>query len=334
MRVYGTYYYPKQSRSSAAFLDYTPQSVSIWVDNRQIANHQQWQKAEKLQGLPSDLLFADGSRFVPDDCDFYWPNTSKAEKLTHSLEQNRLLLLGCLLGSILLVWLLLTRGIPAVAVYAVKVVPQSVLQHTSEQVLYAMEKTTLDPSQLPQKQQQHLRQLWQQHLAQLPLKQSHYQLLFYHSDVMGANAFALPSGQVVITDQLAELLKNNDTALLAVMLHEIGHVEHHHGVRLTAQSAIGAITFALVFGDLEGIAEIVLGTGSTLLEQRFSRDMEREADDFSLTHLQKLGYSKHAFAEAMSLIAKQHSDNEALPEWLEYFSSHPSFKERIEKTKN
>jgi Zn-dependent protease with chaperone function len=53
-----------------------------------------------------------------------------------------------------------------------------------------------------------------------------------------ANAFALPNGRVVVTDELVELLKNDSDALRAVLLHEIGHVQHHHSIRLAAQAAV------------------------------------------------------------------------------------------------
>ena len=50
-----------------------------------------------------------------------------------------------------------------------------------------------------------------------------------------------------------------------------------------------AIAFAMIFGDLEGFAEVVLGTGSTILQQRFSQGMEKEADEFALQHMKQHG---------------------------------------------
>ncbi len=50
---------------------------------------------------------------------------------------------------------------------------------------------------------------------------------------VGANAFALPSGIVVMTDELVELAKTDDE-LVAVLAHEIGHVRGRHALRQTA----------------------------------------------------------------------------------------------------
>ena len=57
-----------------------------------------------------------------------------------------------------------------------------------------------------------------------PLDDGHvYQLEFRHGGYIDANAFALPSGIIVMTDELVELAKSDDE-LISVLAHEIGHV--------------------------------------------------------------------------------------------------------------
>ncbi len=152
------------------------------------------------------------------------------------------------------------------------------------------------------------------------------------SDYFSANAFALPNGQVVVTDELVELLKNEPDALRAILLHEIGHVQHHHSIRLAAQAAASTVVFAVIFGDLEGILEVVLGSGSSFLQQAFSRDMEQEADEYAIKNLLKLGYSNHDFADAIEALEKNLKAREGTYDetWLKYLSTHPSSQERIE----
>jgi Zn-dependent protease with chaperone function len=56
------------------------------------------------------------------------------------------------------------------------------------------------------------------------------QLLFRDGGSVGANAFALPGGTVIATDQFIQLSENDDE-IIAVLAHEIGHVRHQHSLR-------------------------------------------------------------------------------------------------------
>jgi Zn-dependent protease with chaperone function len=234
----------------------------------------------------------------------------------------------------LVLWWLIAIDIPATASSMVPLVPDKVRQQMGQHTFYTLKKTTLQPSELPAEQQQELQQLWQQSLAQLPLRYQDYQLHFFRSRLLGANAFALPDGTVVITDDLVKRLAEQPDALLAIMLHEIGHVEQQHSMRLVAQSLGAALVFGILFGDVETLGELVLGSGAGLLQNAFSRDMEREADQFALTHLQLLGKSPNAFADAMTALLQQQEnsdvDHSAL---LKYLSTHPDTAERIEQAR-
>jgi Zn-dependent protease with chaperone function len=102
---------------------------------------------------------------------------------------------------------------------------------------------------------------------------------------------------------------------------------------MAAQAAAGAIAFAMIFGDLEGFAEVVLGTGSTILQQRFSQDMEKEADEFALQHMKQHGIDPKEFAKALEIIVEQAGielENDEEGAWSKYLSTHPSIKSRID----
>ena len=81
---------------------------------------------------------------------------------------------------------------------------------------------------------------------------------------------------------------------------------------------------ALVGGDLNGISEALLGTGNTLLQASFSRDMEREADAYARDALRGL-------ASPAELDIRSHSTNEASDyhQVLNYLSTHPAHDERV-----
>ena len=149
--------------------------------------------------------------------------------------------------------------------------------------------------------------------------------------------------------KLVDLMIDTPDVLTAVLLHEIGHVERQHGLKLVAQSTASALVFTLIFGDIEGIGEVMLGAGSVALQNAFSRQMESEADDYAHQQLLKLGLSAALFADAMKMISASHSitlkiqdvsENEELNEgtwrqWLNdglaLFNTHPSTETRIQR---
>lgn len=107
----------------------------------------------------------------------------------------------------LLLWLILYRLIPSVAVYSVNLAPASTIETMGEQTLSVIEKVALEPSQLSTNKQSEIQQQWRLMLNSLNLDSAKFRLSFYQSDYFSANAFALPNGRVVVTDELVDLLK-------------------------------------------------------------------------------------------------------------------------------
>ncbi len=327
MLIPGNYFEPGCSRSLACTAELIGTRVQLHgKDGTALQCDSDYRVEPGLPGLADELIFAAGGRFIPSEAGFRWPEPGKGDAI-RTLEQNKWAALGALLATPLLLWLIFTRGIPALAVYSVEWVPDKVIEQAGEQALQAIEALALEPTELDEETQKNIRNDWQQLLAPLGLDHTRYRLAFYHSEPLGANAFALVNGQVIVTDDLVTLLADHPDAINAVLLHEIGHVYHRHGLRLTAQSAASSVAFALLFGDLEGIAEVVLGSGSVLMQQHFSRDMEREADAFALSRLSRLGKPPAAFADAIDTLMDVKEENQAL--WARYLSSHPASEERI-----
>ena len=285
-----------------------------------------------IPGLPVELRLRDGAVFVPDDSRYRWPQLSKGAGMAERLESHKMSILAAIVLSPLLLWWIIVDLMPMLAGAAVPWVPDSVKQQMGRQTFYSLQQTALAPTELPAAEQAMVRYHWQMALQQLQLEQQQYRLHLFKSDFFGANAFALPDGTVVMTDQLVSLLKDNPDAILAVLLHEIGHVEGQHSVRLIAQSLGATLVIGIVFGNPEGVADLLLGSGSVLLQNAFSRDMEREADQFAIAKLTALGKSPQAFADAMSaLLASHGGDNEQTSALLKYLSTHPDTRERIEQ---
>lgn len=332
--IKGCYYYPNSSQHQHCFATINESQIQL-VDTQQNTLLSvlitECQIDSPLRGVASELSFADGGRFVPEDISHRWGFTDKKTGMIERLEKSKPLIVASIILIPLLLWFILYRGIPAIAVYSVSLASPATVEAMGEQTLSVIEKVALAPTQLNDETQNDIQLTWLQMLDKLHLDSAKYRLSFYQSDYFAANAFALPHGRVIVTDELVILLKDKPDALRAILLHEIGHVEYHHGIRLAAQATASTIVLAIIFGDLEGISEIVLGSSSSFLQQAFSRDMEREADKFAIEKLITLGYSNHDFANAIQALQKKLDEQTQLDEsWLKYLSTHPSSQERID----
>jgi Zn-dependent protease with chaperone function len=154
---------------------------------------------------------------------------------------------------------------------------------------------------------------------------------FRQSETMGANAFALPNGTIVITDELVKLIGDNHDLLTAILLHEIGHVEHKHFMRLISESLATSISVNYFFADLGGLAEFVAGVSNIIVQNQFSRKLEWEADNYALSKLVELGMDRESFAEAMQKLAVTLPKESKLTLLLQ---SHPSMQSRIDNAKD
>ncbi|MFD2271073.1 M48 family metallopeptidase [Undibacterium arcticum] len=75
-----------------------------------------------------------------------------------------------------------------------------------------------------------------------------YELVFRHSNI-GPNAFALPNGTIILTDQLV-MLARNDPAVLAVLAHELGHLQQRHSLRRVFQTVGVGVAIHFMLGDV------------------------------------------------------------------------------------
>ena len=138
------------------------------------------------------------------------------------------------------------------------------------------------------------------------------------------NAFALPGGQVYIT---AGLLKHltNEAQLAGVLSHEVGHVVGRHSAEHVAkaqftQILVGAAGVAASDdrGDGQRAAAVAAMVGS-LVNMKFSRGDESEADSFGVKYMSQAGYDPRSMVELMRIL-KSASGPARQPEFM---STHP-----------
>lgn len=158
------------------------------------------------------------------------------------------------------------------------------------------------------------------------------EIRFRSSATLGANAIAFPSGIIVFTDEMVDAAANDDE-LVGVLAHELGHIHHRHGLRAWLQSSVTALAVALLTGDATSVTAFAAALPAVLVEAKFSREFEAEADDYALDLLTELEVSPQHLADLLlRLEGVGREDGGGEDEGvLGYLSSHPATAERIEQ---
>ena len=289
--------------------------------------------SDRLANTPRFLYLPDGAKCEIADNDAidafvaaYRSNrTTRFAALIHHLERHWAAVLAAVGMTALFVWLAIDRGIPAAASAAVDLVPLSVDIGMGEQTLAFFDERLFEPSALPPSRQQELRNHFKQVAAPLAVDERDARLEFRKSKVVGANAFALPDGTILVTDELVALARS-DAELIAVLAHEVGHLVHRHSLRGLLQGTGAAAVMVLVTGDVSSVASLAAALPVLLVESSYSRAFEREADTYAAAYLDGAGIDRAHFVT----ILKRMTDGEDPPGVVGYLSSHPVTDERIE----
>ncbi len=212
-------------------------------------------------------------------------------------------------------------GIPALATLVARMLPPSVDEQLGAGALEALDESTFAPSALPEEREREVSALFErlEALAQLGRDA---RLELRAGGELGANAFALPSGIVVVTDELVALAAD-DAELAAVLAHELGHVGHRHSLRAALQGVGIGVLIGAALGDFASDSSLVLP--ATLVQLQYSRRFELEADAFSQDLLARTELNPQALGRMLERLEHAHA-GASLPAYL---SSHPATEERV-----
>ena len=264
-----------------------------------------WHAQRVQQRLVVDLQ--DGGSLEVDDAPRWHAALQAAGQrptLAHRMQTRWPAFVGVLLVAAVGLTLFYRYGTPWAATQLTRFVPLAWETALSSDALTRMDDGYLKPSQLPAARQAELRQRFDTLVAQTPPNLQRYggyaprYTLSFRSG-MKANAFALPGGTIVVTDDLvheAREQKLGDDAIVGVLAHEIGHVAHRHTTRLLVEQGVLNIGLGLALGDVSGM----LSTGSALLTGlAYRRNHEREADCFAIA---LMGHAKLPTAPMADLL--------------------------------
>jgi len=219
-------------------------------------------------------------------------------------------------------------GLPWVSEKLAADMPEMVLQSVSDQALASLDGHFLAPSKLSLARQEALSARFAALKPPVGYPVGH-RVIFRANRAMRANAIALPSGTIILTDDLVTL-SANDSELMGVLAHELGHVQARHGMRLVLQSSIVGLITAWFVGD---ISSAIAAAPAALLQASYSREFEREADEFASRMLESNAISPRCLADILLRMEK------AIPEaatggrdakFSDYLASHPATAERLD----
>lgn len=145
------------------------------------------------------------------------------------------------------------------------------------------------------------------------------------------NAFALPGGQVFITEGLRKNLKT-EGELAGVLGHEIGHVVARHSAEQVAKSRLtqglsGAAAVAAYDPDRPATMATAAAAAmvAKLLTLRFGREDELEADRLAVRFTGESGYDPRAMVGVMQTLERAGGTSRG-PEFLQ---THPNPGNRV-----
>lgn len=258
------------------------------------------------------------------------PQEGRTEGVVAWLEQRWWVALVCLAGTLGGLAFGYFVGLPAAAEHVAARIPMEYERKLGEQAVAWLDQNKLfRPSTVDAETRETLTRGFTEFTRDLPLA-AHYRLEFRASPAIGPNAFAFPGGMVVMTDELIEL-SDSPEEVLAVLAHEIGHVEQRHALRHLLQDSATAVLAAAVTSDAASLSLAVSGLPVILARAKYSRGFETEADNFGFALLQRHDISPEHFATMMEKLRAGASEA-GEREWS-FLSTHPVTADRIARAR-
>lgn len=284
----------------------------------------------RVANTQRQIIMPDGDMFVTHDnnaVDAMIAKISLQQKntiqsLLYYLESHISAIAALIVVSIIAVFIFIKFIFPAIVTHIAYSIPTSTLHLISEKTVEYLDNQFFTTTQLPQARILTINAQFKEFIATIPDKDNYtFTLYFRHSNFIGPNAFALPDGTFIITDDFVKLIQHKQE-LFTILAHETAHVVYRHGVRnILLNSGLLVIAIA-IFGDV--VSTTTIGLPLLLIHNGYSREFERQADDFAIDYCKKNHISGKHFVSLYKRLQQKAPTN--IPSLL---STHPSDKERL-----
>jgi predicted Zn-dependent protease len=306
---------------SAGKLKIVGRDIDLEVDARRV------RRSLRVANTPRWLYLPGGGACVTEDNDAVdrLTHARRYERILHRWESRPAYAAACIFLVAGALWALVTQVVPAGVEQIAERIPIETEAALGRQTLSGMDEHLLEPSQLPEARRVSLARQFAD-MVRAAGEATPYRLEFRSSPVIGANAFALPSGIIVMTDQMVQAAAD-DAEVLGVLAHELGHVRHRHTMRRLLEGSVVVLIIAAITGDVASATSLAAAAPTVLLQMKYSRDNEREADRYAIEMMRRAGYDPASLAALLKRIEAE------LPKRLRamvpgYLSSHPPTEER------
>jgi Zn-dependent protease with chaperone function len=246
---------------------------------------------------------------------------------------------GTLLAALLLVVLVAAGyrwGLPLAARGALAFVPAAADRSVGAAALASIDGRWLMPSTLPAQQRERITQEFARAVERAyPAGRRPVYDLQFRKSKLGPNAFALPGGTIVLTDEMVRLLDGQERVVIGVLGHELGHVRRRHSMRLFVQAALLGTVTSVAFGDF---SSMLAAAPALLGHMDYSRDFERDADDEAAIVLRANGLPPALMVQLFEALERHRhakaakAEDEGIAARLGIaLSSHPADEERVRR---
>jgi Zn-dependent protease with chaperone function len=218
----------------------------------------------------------------------------------------------------------IVQVIPSIAEWLAKETLPAVAHTMSEQTLLALDRFALKPTKLKAADQFRATKLFMRVAAHAHGGIGAYRLVF-RAGAIGPNAFALPDGTIVMTDDLWPLIKN-DEEIEGVFAHEMSHVDHAHGLQRVYEASLFPAPLAIFTGDVSQISQMAAILPGVIAQSAYSRSFEQQADDDAAATLRSMGEKPSHMADLLERLDKKMCAGKTCPpSWI---GDHPNTVER------
>jgi len=280
------------------------------------------------------IKLPDGGMCDVDDCAFLesvlaGQGKGTGPSLVHRWEKSLGYVALALALTAVIVAVGIRYGVPVLAEKVAFAIPVDVETRMGNESLAILDRFAFAPSGLAHARRDKLRRLFGD-VARRAGIDGKSRLEFRKGKGIGANAFALPNGIVVMTDEMVSLARNDDE-IAAVLAHEAAHVRGRHNMRHILQNSMTVLIVAAVTGDIASISSLASTVPTVLIDAKYSRDFEREADDEVAVYLKSRKIPLRRYADILGRLQAEldgKMPGESTPV-KNYLSTHPPTEERI-----
>lgn len=290
--------------------------------------------SSRIANIQRKLILENSMIFTTNEndlVDLYLLKPLNKKSLIHKLESHLALILISLVITILIGFSFFKWGIPYSSKKLAFLLPSNITSHISKTTFETLDKYVLTKSKLKEEDKQKTLDSYKKSVLPYLNKEEYSNIKInfreWKIDKQSIpNAFALPDGNIVLTDEFVRLSKNSDE-VNSVLFHEIGHVVHRHSLQRVIEGTFISVFIMYISGDGTMFSDLGVGLSSMFIDSHYSRSHELEADNYAFKKMLKANINPKSFSNILNRISKSKSDDDSI---FDYFSSHPSNKKRID----